>query len=292
MKDLQRERLLELLADQTIFSLSEEELMELQDLQKQFPDWENDFSLELTATAINLSSLEINDELPASLRTKLFADAEEFFSRAEESQRTADSTQPVVASTVFPATTKSDTYVEAEPKRPFWQWLGWAVAAAACVALAVNLSLTNSQKPTEVVKNPETVQTPTPELTAAQKRAQLLAAAADAVQLPLTDPKNEKEVLGDVVWSNSLQQGFVRVRGLPPNNAAEETYQLWIVDGTQNPKTPISGGVFDVPAGTEVVVPIDAQLVVRQPKAIAVSKEKPGGVVVSAPERLVALAKV
>jgi hypothetical protein len=37
MKDLEKERLIELLADRTIFGLTEEELIELEQLEKQFP---------------------------------------------------------------------------------------------------------------------------------------------------------------------------------------------------------------------------------------------------------------
>ena len=292
MKDLEKERLIELLADRTIFGLTEEELIELEQLEKQFPGFDKDVSLELAATAINLSGLEVNDELPASLRTKIFADADEFFSQPAESQKVINFAPQAETANRSSANENRSNIVEVEPQRPFWQWLGWAFAAAACVALAINLWLTRFQKPTEIVKNPETIQTPTPELTAAQKRAQLLASATDAVRLPLTNPKNEKEVLGEVVWSTSLQKGFVSVRGLPANNVAEEAYQLWIVDEDQNPKTPLSGGVFTVTGTGEVIVPIDPQLTVKNPKAIAISKEKPGGVVVSAPERLVALAKV
>ncbi|MBA3694350.1 MAG: hypothetical protein H0W77_13085, partial [Acidobacteria bacterium] len=79
MKDLQKERLLELLADQTIFGLSEEEIMELEQLKRQFPDWEDDVSLELTAAMIGLSDLDTNDMLPANLRAKIFANADVFF---------------------------------------------------------------------------------------------------------------------------------------------------------------------------------------------------------------------
>ena len=292
MKDLQREKLLELLADQTIFSLTDEESAELEHLKKQFPDWEKDVSFELTAAVIALSNLEAVEEMPVSLRTKLFDDADEFFRRQAEPEKAINSMPPVEIAVKSPAAANSDVYVVTEPHRPFWQWLGWAFAATACVALAVNLYLTRVQKPIEVAKAPETIQTPTPELTAAQKRAQLLASASDAVQISLTNPKNEKEILGDVVWSNSLQKGFVRVSGLPANNVSEESYQVWIVDEAQNPKTPLSGGVFTKTAAGEIVVPIEAQLPVKKPLAIAISKEKPGGVVVSAPERLVALAKV
>ncbi len=58
MTDLQRVRLLELLANQTLFGLSAEELMELEKSKKQFPEWGKDFSLELTAAAIGLFDLD------------------------------------------------------------------------------------------------------------------------------------------------------------------------------------------------------------------------------------------
>jgi anti-sigma-K factor RskA len=71
-----------------------------------------------------------------------------------------------------------------------------------------------------------------------------------------------------------------------------ETYQLWIVDKTRDEKTPVSGGVFDMNALGEVIIPIDAQLKINEPKVFAVTKEKAGGVVVSKPDRIVAVAKV
>lgn len=284
MNEVSKNRLLELLADQTIFGLNADEAMELERLKRRFPEWEKDLSLELTAAAINLSNLEIEEDLPASLRTKIFANADEFFSRAEETPaEKTNFVSPAVAAAV-----------DAEPARPaFWQWLGWAVAAAACVALAINLWTTRGTQP-EIVNNPPITPTPTatPKLSVEQERTRLLASANDAVKIPLADPKNKNEVLGEMVWSNSLQKGYARFTNLPANDIAKETYQLWIVDETQNPKTPISGGVFNVSTGGEVIIPIDPQLTVRKPSAIAVTAEKPGGVVVSAQEKVVAFAKI
>ena len=57
-----KERLFELLADQTIFGLNEAELMELKQLKIQFPDWENDLSFELAATAISVANLNISKQ--------------------------------------------------------------------------------------------------------------------------------------------------------------------------------------------------------------------------------------
>ncbi len=289
MNEVSKNKLLELLADQTIFGLSSEELLELEQLKKQFPEWEKDSSLELTAAAIGLSNLEINEDLPANLRTKIFANADEFFNQSGESKQIVNSaSQADIADTE-----EIQKTFEFEPQRPFWKWLGWAVAAAACVALAINLWMTRSRPQPEIVKNLPVVQTPTPKLSAAQERAQLLSAANDAVKIPLADPKNTKEVLGEMVWSNTLQKGYARFTNLPANDTAKETYQLWIVDEAQNPKNPaINGGVFDISATGEVIIPIDPQVKVRKPTVIAVTVEKPGGVVVSAQEKVVAFAKI
>jgi anti-sigma-K factor RskA len=291
MNNLQKERLLELLTDHTVFGLSEEEYAELERLKKEFPDWGKDFSLELTAAAIGLSQLDVKDELPANLREKIFASADNFFSQTNQSEQSVNFAAQARDEAKLTATEDVTNVTKFEPSRSsIWNWLGWAVAATACVALAINIWSTRPQP--ETVQNQPGVQTPTPKLSPAQERAFLLDATTDAVKIPLADPKNPKEILGEMVWSNSLQKGYARFNRLPANDVAKETYQFWIVDEAQNPKTPISGGVFDISTAGEAVVPMDPQLVVRKPIVIAVTKEKPGGVVVSAPERIVALAKI
>lgn len=289
MTDMQ-ERLIELLSEQTLFGLTEKELIELNKLKKQFPQWENDISLELAAAKIGLMDLDAGENLPANLRTKILTNADEYFRRAEK-------TRNVVS---FPTKTKETSRVSTSDavqtgtNQPFWQWFGWGIAAAACLALAVNLWLTNTRPPkeVEVVKTVEKVQTPTPELSAAQQREQLLASATDVVQTNWTSPKDKKEILGDIVWSNAQQKGFMRLRGLPVTDPNKEAYQLWIVDSTRAEKKPLSGGVFNINQTGEVVVPIDAQLKVQSPKEFKITKEKPAGVVVTSPERVVAIAKI
>lgn len=290
MNEEKKERLFELLADQTMVGLNEEELMELKQLKRQFPDWENDLSFELAAAAIGLANLDTNKTVPPSLRARILADADKFFNPTEETQKVKSfAPRKNVGS---PATETVGSIVEVEPKRPVWQWLGWAVAAAACVALAFNLWLTRTQPNTEIAQKPAPIQTPTPELSEAQKRAVFLASATDVVTKNWKSPKDEDKILGDIVWSNSQQKGYVRFRGLPANNPTKESYQLWIVDETQDKKTPISGGVFNVAENGEIVIPIDAQLEIKKPVMFAITKEKPGGVVVSKQEEVVAIAKV
>ena len=136
------------------------------------------------------------------------------------------------------------------------------------------------------------VKTPTPELSEAQKREQLLASAPDVIQTNWVSATGDKKVLGDVVWSNSQQKGYLRLRDLPALDPNQETYQLWIVDKMRTEKNPISGGVFNTSEAGEVIIPINAQLKINEPNLFAVSKEKAGGVVVSKPDRLVAVAKI
>lgn len=80
----------------------------------------------------------------------------------------------------------------------------------------------------------------------------------------------------------------MRLTGLPVNTPTLTQYQLWIVDPARDPGR-VDGGVFDV-AGGEVIVPIDAKLAVRSPAAFAITREKAGGVVVSAGPLLMAAA--
>ena len=125
------------------------------------------------------------------------------------------------------------------------------------------------------------------------QRAALLERASDVVEIawgPGLHPF-EQDVAGEVVWSNSLQQGFLRFVNMPVNDPDVEQYQLWIID-PQRDDEPIDGGVFDISGSGEVLVPIDAKLAVISPQAFAVTIEKPGGVVVSTQDRLPLLARV
>ena len=285
MTDLQKQRLLELLADRAVSGLDENELMEVERLKKQLPDWDEDVSLELAAAAVGLAHLEIKDDLPAALRTKIFASADDYFKEFEEPFN-------VVKFTPRVGTAAESIRNIVETKTSPWQWLGWAFAAAACVALAVILLTRPADKPPEIVKTPDTLPTSQTPVSIEQEREQFLAAAADKVTIPLANPKNEKEIVGEMVWSNAKQKGYARFSKLPVNDAAKETYQVWIVDETRDAKTPLSGGIFNVAKTGETVVAVNAQLEVKKPKMIAVTVEKPGGVVVSKLEKVVALAKI
>ena len=178
-------------------------------------------------------------------------------------------------------------FVLSSPHVPFWQKLGWAFAALAVAILAVNVWQTRVAPKVER----EYVQlTPTPTPTLAEQREKLLA-ATDVIQSNWTAPTADKAVTGDIVWSDTVQKGFARIKGLPVNDKTKETYQIWIFESSDD-KTPVNGGTFDVNAVGEVILPLDTQIKVNHPQMFAVTVEKPGGVVVSKREKIAAVAKV
>lgn len=292
MSEENKEKMLELLSDNAIFGLSEAELAELAQFEKDFPEL-NDDSFELAAASIGMLNLDTNEPLPAHLRTKIASDAEKYF----VSQKDA----PAATETPAEKEELQKTFAF-EPKRSILQWLGWAVAAVACVVMVVNIY--NSQRELRGlnemagalkgrIKELETlIPATSPNSNPTQEREQLLASAKDLVQSTWGDfdPKNKKEIQGDVVWSNSAQKGFVRFSNLPVNDKAKGTYQVWIFD--ENQKQPIDGGVFDANEAGEIIVPINAKLKVQKPVMFGVTAEKPGGVPVSDLKNVMAVAKI
>lgn len=282
MSEKEKEKLLDLLTDRVLFGLTPEQEAELKELEEKYPDVKGDESFDLTAGAINLAKVKTIEPMPEHLRTKILANADEFFDKHEKTANVINF-QPKLREVAPAASGNMLKNADSPAKASAWQWLGWAFAAAACIALAVNLWFS---------KTP--IQIPAPPQTMAEQREQLLKENPDIIKADWTpaDPKQNQGISGDVVWSNSKQKGFMRLRGIPKNEVGKETYQLWIFDANQDEKTPVDGGVFDVSETGEVIVPIDAKIKVEKPQMFAVTAEKPGGVVVSKREKLMTLAKV
>jgi anti-sigma-K factor RskA len=270
MKENMDERLRDLLCDQAAIGLTEDEKRELAELTQGANGGMDAQTLELTAAAIALADTNIDERLPAHLEARILADAEKHFATDDIPAREAQ-------------------WVESKPRGSFLNWFGWAVAAAACVVLGVNIYLTRTP---QYAGGPPPTPTPTI-LTPAQQREQLLA-APEVTRADWTKGNMPElaSVSGDVVWSDAKQAGYLRLKGLPVNDANKESYQLWIYDETQSEKTPIDGGVFNITADGEVIIPITAKLRARNPKTFAITIEKPGGVVVSKGDKVAALAPV
>lgn len=171
------------------------------------------------------------------------------------------------------------------------QWLGW-LAAAACLTYAVFVTMPEpGPAPGGVV----------PALMARVGGATDLIRAnwAGTSAIGAENHALDGGVRGEVVWSDDLDEGFMTISGIEPNDPNEFQYQLWIFDAERRTgdlpqfraeglpelltQRPVDGGVFDVSVSSdgEIVVPVDAKLPVGKAAIFAVTKEPPGGVVVS-----------
>jgi hypothetical protein len=250
--------------------------------------------LERAAAAVTLAGSAIEEPLPAALSARLEQQAAQHFAAASN---VADLTEARTA-----AAEKARLHQTSAPGRANrFGGYGW-LAAAACLVLAIfgwqrsptPLPPVAEVPPAPVSVPPAPVSVPPAQPappTAAEERAVLLA-KTDSLKIPLGATKDPAAigVTGDVVWDPVTQRGFLHFAGLAPNDPAMHQYQIWIFDAGRDKRYPVDGGVFDVPANAgEVVIPIRASLMVRKPAAFAVTLEKPGGVVVSGREHVVAL---
>ncbi len=255
------DRLLELLLDESSVGLSDEQKQELERLLSDYKQVDREELLQVTALA-QLSFLKTNtdaqESLPSSLRSKVVANARLNSYGPARSRLEQDSDLP-----------KPDT-------SSGWSWLG--LPALGWYAAAVIGALF-------IINRPTPVQAPLPVV---QQAEALLQDCSDVVVNSWDSPTEVgyQQVTGDVVWCPSTQTGFMRLAGMPTNNPTAEQYQLWIVDPERDER-PVDGGVFDISVSGSVVVPIDAKLEIINPAAFAITKEVPGGVVVSAGPLLV-----
>lgn len=245
MKDI-HDDILNLLAQRATERLSAEDERKLASLLDE-NGLEDILELDLAAAAASnafaLRESHETEDAPAHLKQRLAEDAAGFFA--------ADKVVPMPKRKPAPA-----------------RWnAGWAVAATLAIALFV----------TTLIDLSPTAPSPT------EQRGKLLAVANDAQRIEWAASEFDEyaNVSGDVVWSDAEQEGYMLLTNMPVNDPGQSQYQLWIVDPDRD-ANPVDGGVFDVPAGSRsVVIPIQAKLSVDRPVAFAITREKPGGVVVS-----------
>jgi hypothetical protein len=269
---LRNERLVDLLVKQTSEGITPAEHSELERLLGQHPDADPQL-IERVAAAVALAGKLESEPLPASLRARI---------EAQAAQELRAAPANVTAIRPRAAATRSTTTPSGR--------LAWLVAAA-CLVLAVAGWWPRVR---ETVLPPVRI-TQAPLRPPADERLAMLAQSARVThsEWASTNDPASRGVKGDVVWDNATQRGYLRFSGLAVNDPKRSQYQLWIFDAKRDDRYPIDGGVFDIPAGaTEVVIPIKARLAVNEPVMFAVTIEGPGGVVVSAREHIVALAKV
>lgn len=269
------DRMFDLMADLATEGLARAESEELDVLRRRHPDLDPE-ALELTAAALDLHlSVEPSEPLPESLRHRIEADAFAFLSGDRSLLR--------------PRSPRPDEASGPRRRRGAW-WAPAAVSGWLAAAAAVAVMLAGGPAPGPEGGAPGASAAVDP----AARRARLVATADDLVTLAWQPTGDEAAAgaTGDLVWSPGLQQGFMRFRGLAPNDPSAEQYQLWIFDAARDERHPVDGGVFDVAPGQgEVVVPFHPRLPVSKAVLFAVTVERPGGVVVSSREHLPLVAK-
>lgn len=194
--------------------------------------------------------------LPGAVRERLVDDANQFFDAGGRSDEEPSAQILTLSQPASPERTATS----------WTAWSGWAVAAGLALVFVLG---DRSDAPAGV---------PSP----AEARTALAAEAPDATVLPWAPSREQgyESVRGEVLWSTARQAGYLRLAGMPTNDPDESQYQLWIVDPDRD-SHPVDGGVFDVPPGQEVIVPVDAKLPIARPALFAITLERPGGVVVS-----------
>jgi len=279
-KHMMPERMQKLLADQAVQGLSSSEKLELQTmLQSVDAESANRFAedLELAAATLDRHLAPVTDptdSMPAALRDNVLA-AMHDARILDQKQAEMDTRASVHELPALPVTAPD----QAASRTAAGAMAGW-YAAAASFALALIFGWQLLQ-----------VQTPEQLLPGAAMQRQALLAQDTTMLIPWQTPDDQRfaNVTGDVVWDNASQTGFMRLTNMPVNDPADTQYQLWIVDPERDER-PVDGGVFDVSANGEVIVPINSKLPIIQPAAFAITEEQPGGVVVSAGPLLVVAA--
>jgi len=249
-------------------------------------DLENEFNVDelLAGRALGNLSEQETKQLGSLLTRSPGQDSEEFdyvlaalSLRGVETEELPNRVRDAVRIEALTHLPKPKQVYVARRRIPRRELLAWTVAMACSLLLALQwLPLNSPQNPS-----------------IAEQRTELIATSADLIEAPWTPGTHpfKQQVSGDVVWSNTLQKGYLRFTNMPVNDPATEQYQLWIIDPQRDDK-PIDGGVFDISKSGEVIVPINAKLGVVNPQAFAVTIEKPGGVVVSSQDNLPLLAEV
>ena len=181
---------------------------------------------------------------------------------------------------------------ESAPQAAPLRWVPWMVAAASLFIATVSILMPRGTQDT-------------PDLNTQRLALIEGTPASELTQwnwISTDDAAVVGDVIGDVVWSDTLNKGYMRISGLAVNDPSMEQYQLWIFDATRPTgelpqfgeglltQRPIDGGVFDMSDDGEVIIEINAKLFVQNAAAFAITVEPPGGVVVSDRSRVPLLA--
>lgn len=271
---LRDEQYADLLCTHAVYGLAPEQQHELDRFAEAAAQRERE-SMERAAAAAHLAfHTNTQEPLPASLRVKLNAVADGY----KPAQRREVDAMPVIGS-IRPK-------VVVQPSRRRILTTSRIVAAASLGLLAATYFRTANTAPRATQVS-----------TASDYQTLLTSNTATTAPWADWDNPEIRSVTGQVVWSETKQRGYMVLKGLPKNDAKSQQYQLWIIDrrGLADPtgqSARISGGVFDMNAEGEAIIPITPAIPVQGAAAFAITIEAPGGTWVSTMQRRVAIASL
>ena len=280
------EHLLDLMISQATEGLDPEQERELQRLLKESGMDDEAKKIEAAVVAFELASAEFEDvEIPDAVRDKLLIQAGRYFHGAEsESEPISSEPLPAEYGTVeYGTITRPDsaqTASQSELNRSsttssarlgLREVVAWATAAA---CLVFGFWAWNTQSETKSVDSIGGI-----------KRVDAATDVQTAQWLGVHNP----QTVGQIVWSQGQQAGYMVFENLPINDPSKQQYQLWIFDGDVNQEVPVDGGVFDI-ANTKTTIMFSAMHRVNKAVQFAVTIEQPGGVQRSKREKIAVVA--
>lgn len=315
--DSRFERLEELLCDKAVQGLSAAEEAELRLLRAELGVGEDD-AIEHAAAAAMLAMTagESVEPMPDSLRARLDARAADWCRGQGDLASKAHELQLVAFEPKSPAENDAKSelatgqirfgdrvYQAARSLRGG----GGVMSAAACLTLAAFVATWNNPVAQTGLQEAGLTSTFATAITEAADSIRTLAenspvarydellssgrnvvAAHAAAPLPTPQP-----ISAEFLWEPGADRGFIRVSGLAATADRDVTYQAWVYDQSRPEPYPVDAGTFDIPhEGGTYIIPVSARLPVLRPAAFAVTLERAGGVVVSAPERVLLVGEV
>lgn len=242
---------------------------------------------ELSVAALELSQIQEISSTPTSSQNPFLSPALQAKIRRQSTEVVAD---PAFSDDLAHDLTKladySTTAVRINRRPALKDILIWTVAAASLLALA--LFIRQSPDGDQVVTEKPTINELEPSIdlvddvmpTDEQMKKFLGSTPEDLLTLSWT-PVDNKNVTGEVFWSDQRQEGFMTFNGLEINDPRQKQYQVWIYDTDAQEQRPVNGGVFDVSKTGRYIVPIAPLSPVKKAVQFAITAEQPGGVEVS-----------
>jgi len=248
-KQIQLEKLLDLLVLEASEKLSQQDREELNRLLDIFPEYTSDYFHKTTALAQVGFYLEDdfnNEALPQHIRKKTL-----YRLKKELGQSSISDHLNNFMRTLF--------------YKPQYAW-------ALTIVMAIGLSFSMIQ-----FKNYESNFRYLP-----LKKIVMETTAKDLIQYPWHSRTDDLgPINGDIIWSDQGQKGFIQIAGLPMNDPNKNQYQIWIIDPLKYGQ-PVDGGIFDViRTDKAIIIPINPKLPISKAVGFAITLEQPGGVVVS-----------